>query len=368
MKVLIADLGTCGVNYQNYYILEQLNGNFEFTQDINEADTIIMLGGCCCTEPMMYQTMDYIKEILNNKRSDATTYLTRCITRTFKNIPKLLEFEQFLENNIDYVVDYYEPIKLLKLLSKHLYGDLVDDDFGMIDSDSEFADIYIQNGCSHTCSFCKTNYLNCNLKDVPIEEIKECIDELNDAKVKTIQFRGLNVAQYGLALYHDYRLMDICEYIEGKSNIEKVILSGMAFSDAISAKFNDRLRYLEKTSCIVGSLESGSDRLLKLMHKGFTRDQFLDFYYDINSIYKKDLWLNIISGFPTETIEDCLETISVIKKVKPQLVHINTYCDSEFIPSHNLEQLSTGEIRQHTKIYTKILENNSIPYKINSPE
>lgn len=368
MKIFITNLGTCGVNYQNYYIADQLTGYFEFTQDIKEADTILMLGGCCCTESMMYQTMEYIREILNNKRSDATTYLTGCIARTFKNIPKLLEFEEFLAKNVDYIVDHYEPNKLLKLLSKQLYGELDDNDFGMMECDSDFADIYIQNGCSHTCSFCKTNYLNCNLKDVPIEEVKECIDELDGAKVKTIQLRGLNLAQYGLDLYHDYRLMDICEYIESKSNIQKVILSGMAFSDAIGARFNDRLKYFEKTSCIVGSLESGSDRLLKLMHKGFTREQFLDFYYDINSIYKKGLWLNIISGFPTETIEECLETIKVIKKVKPQLVHINTYADSEFIPSHNLEQLTTSEIRQHTKIYTKILENYSIPYKINSPE
>jgi len=367
MKIFAADLGSCGANYQKDYLLGNLVKHFEFTEDLQEADIVLMLGGCCCTEPQMYQTIDFIQYLLDNKRKDAATYLTGCITRTFKDIPKLQEIEKFLRTNIDYVISHYEPNKLLKLICEQEFELFDDDGFAMVDYDDVCADIYVQNGCTHNCSFCKTNYINYNLKDASLEEIKESIDALDAKKIKSIQLRGLNLSQYGLALYRDYKLMDVCEYIEGKSNIKQVILSGVAFSDAISAQFADRLKYLEKTSCIVGSLESGSNRLLSLMNKGFTKEQFLDFYYDVNSIYKKKFWLNIISGFPTETIDDCLETINVIKEVKPQLVHINTYCDSEFIPAHNLEQPTAKEIREHTKIYTKVFKNYSIPYKINNP-
>ena len=204
-----------------------------------------------------------------------------------------------------------------------------------------------------------------NLKDTSIEEVKDAIDEIDKEGVSTVQLRGLNIAQYGLGLYHDYKLMDICEYIEDKKNIKKVILSGFAFLDAIRGKFADRLKHLEKTSCIVGSLESGSNRILKLMNKGFTVEEFLSFYDEVNSRYNKDFWFNIISGFPTETKEDCFKTLEILKKIKPELVNINTYSDSIFIPSHNFEQLSDREIREHTKIYSKVLKNNKIPFQIN---
>ena len=365
MKIFVADLGSCGTNYQEDYLLDNLVKYFEFTGELKDADIILMLGSCCCTGPKMYETINFIKYLLDNKRSDSVTYLTGCITRTFKDIPELQEIKLFLEKSIDYVINHYEPNKLLKHICEHKFNDFDDNNFGMVKYDEICAEIYMQDGCTHNCSFCKTNYLNFNLKDTPIEQIKTYIDELDDKKIKSIELRGLNLAQYGLGLYHDYKLMDVCEYIEKKSNIKQVILSGMAFSDVINAKFADKLKYLEKTSYINASLESGSNRLLNLMKKGFTKEQFLEFYYDVNSLYKKNFWLTIISGFPTETISDCLETIDVIKEVNPERLRINIYCDSEFIPSHHLKQLTIKEIREHTRIYTKVFKNNSIPYRIN---
>jgi len=53
------------------------------------------------------------------------------------------------------------------------------------------------------------------------------------------------------------------------------MLSGFSFSDAIKNNFSSRLKYLQKINHINGSLESGSNRILKLMNKGFTREEFL---------------------------------------------------------------------------------------------
>lgn len=365
MKIFATDLGTCGINYQNEYIIENLVQHFEFTKELEDADIIILLGTCCCTEEQLNQTLSFINWILENKKDNATTFLTGCITRSFKNIPKLKEIEFFLNENIDYIVPQYQTNKLLKLVNDNLFKDLKKDSYGMCNYDDEGAILHIQNGCNNTCTFCKSNYLNCNLIDSPLENVKKAIDRLNNEHIKKIELRGLNISQYGLSLYNDYKLIDLCEYIEEKSNIEGIMLTGFAFSDAIHQNFVDRLKHLEKLCAINGSLESGSNRILKLMNKCFTKEEFLEFYYKLTSIYEKQFFLNIISGFPTETIKDCLETIDVLKKIKPELVNINTYSNSEYIPSHNYDNLTPREIREHTKIYSKILKNNSINYKIN---
>jgi len=366
IKILVADLGSCGVNYQNYYLMDELDMNFELTKDIKDADVVVMLGGCCCTEESLRNSFSFINWILENKKTQAITYLTGCIARTFKDVPQLQQIQNYLRNNIDYIVDCYEPNQLLRHISNHKSISAGDDNYGMYYWDGNHAaTFFIQNGCSHNCTFCKTNYLNCHLKDAPFEEVISKIDILDSEKVRKIELRGLNLSQYGLDLYHDYRLMDICEYIDQKTNVKSITLSGFGFSDAINADFAERLKYLKKQYIINGSLESGSDRILEFMNKGFTKEQFLSFYNEVTSFSKKHLRLNIISGFPTETTQDCYETLSVLKQVRPQLVNINTYLDSPFVPSHNFEQLTDEEISEHTKIYSKGLRNSFIRYHVN---
>jgi len=367
MKLAFFDLNSCGVNYQTQYIYQSLYSHFEYTKDLHDADIIVMLGGCCCTEDAFQYTLRCIDYVLESKKSTATTLLCGCITRGLKNSSELEGVNNFIHNNIDYVFDHYNYNELIKkVLDYKNITPTLDDNYGMTLVDKDFADLFIQNGCTHNCTFCKANYLNCRLIDAPLNEIKEQIDSLDEDNVNIVQLRGLNLSQYGLDLYHEYKLMEVCEYIENKKNIETVILSNFAFQDAIKAKFAERLKYLEKTSIITGSLESGSNRLLKLMNKGFTKEEFLEFYYKINTLYRKTYRLNIISGFPTETTQECLETLELLKLINPSLVHINTYLDSKYIPSHNLEQLPYPEIRNHTRIYKRILKNNKIPYIINS--
>lgn len=371
MKLMIVELQSCGVNYQNDYISESLKKNYELTKNFKEADSIVMLGGCCCSDDNMYTTLMQINYILDNKKEDAVTYLAGCITRGFKNVDEFEELEKDIKGKINFVVKHYKSNELLELINKQSQEskkiDLTEG-YGICEYNKTKANIYLQNGCTHNCSFCKSNYLKCDLIDMPMEKVKRYIDEINDEKIKNIQLIGLNLSQYGLGLYGEHRLMEICEYIEEKRNIKHVELGGLAFSDAIKFNFAEKLKYLRKIDLICASLESGSDRLLQLMNKGFTMKEFFSFYNEINSIEKKKFYLSIISGFPTETLDDCLETIKVLKQVRPKIVNINTFLDSTYVPSHQLELLDEKEIKEHTKIYTKALRRNNIKNIVNLGE
>ena len=93
------------------------------------------------------------------------------------------------------------------------------------------------------------------------------------------------------------KMLNFCKYVEKKKNIDKLILSGVAIRDAIKGDFASQIKHFEKTKGIVCSLESGSDRILKLMKKGFTVYEFLKFFETINSINKKALFLIITMPF-----------------------------------------------------------------------
>ena len=157
--------------------------------------------------------------IVNDKKSNTKVFTTKSssINEAIAELSKLSNKEVFIshlkvlivtdniiKNNIDFVIEHYNPNELLKLINTQSQKSENFDTtkgYGICEYNKLQANIYLQNGCTHNCSFCKSNYLKCELMDMPIEKVKRFIDEMDEEKVKYIQLRGLNLAQYGLGLY-----------------------------------------------------------------------------------------------------------------------------------------------------------------------
>lgn len=235
--------------------------------------------------------------------------MTGCITRNFIDDQKLNFVKDYLKNNIHYIIPHDKPNQLLKLVSKETFRNEDNDNFGYYNTYQNISKLYISNGCLNRCTFCKLTFQDYPLKSVKLEEIKNAINHIDEIGIKNVIIFGTNISQYGLDLYKKYMLPDIIDYIETKNNIKNVSLIGFSFKDAIKGNFKYSLKNSTKVKSLSGSLESGSDRLLKLINKGFTSQEIIDFATYIN----KDLYLNIIAGFPTETIEDVKITLKVLK-------------------------------------------------------
>lgn len=199
---------------------------------------------------------------------------------------------------------------------------------------------------------------------VELSEIKEAIDSLNEQKYSQIFLKGTNVCQYGLDIYHEYMLPEVISYLEKKENIKRVILVGFSFKDAIKNDFQSVIANSDKVVELCGSLESGSDRLLELIRKGFTSEEIINFVHNIREINYKNLYLNIILGFPTETLADVKRTLEVLKQLDPYMVDVCRYTNSEFIDSSHYEQLTPAEIQDHTRIYSRTLQKRNVKVNI----
>lgn len=364
MKIFLGEKNSCALNYQHILIysdLANLTKPFEITTNVEEADIIVIAETCCCTKYNIKNTLENINNILKNKKKDAKTFLTGCITREFKDNIFLSKTEKWLKDNIDFIIPQNQPNLLLKLISENEFNQLDENDFGLsIGNSDNSAEIYISNGCLNNCSFCKVTFQKYPLKSVPFSEIKESIDLADSEKYSTILLKGTNICQYGLDLYNEFMLPEIISYIEQKENIKEVSLVGFSFKDAMKNDFQSVISNSTKVTEVSGSLESGSDRLLKLMKKGFTSEEMITFVKNINKKYSKKLFLNIIAGFPTETLDDVKTTLEVLKKLNPYLVDICRYTDSEFVDSHIFDQLNPTEIQQHTRIYSKALQKRQV--------
>ena len=358
MKIFISANLSCSLNYEQNLIKEKLKEKHELTNNPNDADIIVIASSCATTKKHINQTLNYIKYLKRMKKPSTKIFLTGCITREHINDPYLNKVTNYLKENVDYIIPKDKPYTLTSLIEREKEEK---NPVGFKEDGIQIRNIYITNGCLNKCSFCKTTFQNYPLISADLETVKKYIKESPSSRINLI---GTNLCQYGYDKEGHFLLPKLLEFIEGQDRIEKVYLTGFSFKDAINLGFNHSIKNSKKTGHICGSLESGSDKLLELMKKGFTKEEFLRFTQDIKEKYPKDLDLNIISGFPTENTQDIKETIDALKIVNPINVNICKYINSPFVGSNDYRQLTRYEINKHTKTYQRALTKEGIRNKI----
>ncbi len=356
MKVFVKNTGSCDLNFQHILIEEYVKSQSTEVVDPEEADVIIFLGACSCSAHYMALSIKEMSEVLARKNPDAKVYMLGCLSKDFLvEDDYLSSVKDWINQNIDFVIPHSNPFLLLETLFPGRFEEAVNT-FGYNSIyKNGIEDLYISGGCNNHCTFCKTCYQNFPLQSADLEFLIAAIDLIAKRGCKELNIIGTNISQFGLDTYSEYLLPELIEYIEKKEGIERVVLMGFAFKDAIEQGFHEVLRNSKKVIGFLGSIESGSDRILKLMNKGFTQEELLAFWSYINELYPKRLATNIISGFPTEDYDDIRATLKVLEIIRPIRTSICGYLDSPFVPSSKLEQLSVDEIKEHTRIYHKAL-------------
>jgi tRNA-2-methylthio-N6-dimethylallyladenosine synthase len=185
-------------------------------------------------------------------------------------------------------------------------------------SRSPAAFVSIMEGCSKYCSFCIVPYTRGEefSKDFKLV-LKECVT-LAKKGVREINFLGQNVNDYeGSYNGKTIRLADLIQYcasIEGIKRIRYTTSHPQAFTqDLIDAYQN----IPELTSYLHLPVQSGSDRILSAMKRGYQVAQFEEQVAKLRAIRPNIcVSTDLIIGFPGETEEDFQQTIELIKRVK----------------------------------------------------
>ena len=185
-------------------------------------------------------------------------------------------------------------------------------------TDEPTAFVSIAEGCNKYCSFCVVPHTRGHEVSRPVQDIIEEIKKLADQGVREVNLLGQNVNNY-----------------KGLENGEK---KSLAFLIERTAKINgiDRIRYTtshpfefrddlvdlyanlpELVSHVHLPIQSGSDRILKLMRRRYTVENYLDLVSRIKKNRPNiSLSSDFIVGFPNESEQDFEDTLAVIDEVK----------------------------------------------------
>ena len=209
--------------------------------------------------------------------------------------------------------------------------------------DKNHAYVVISEGCSNYCSYCVVPYVRGSLRNRNYEDILREIKEAVDKGITNITLLGQNVNAYEFGV----RLpagqagsspacrsgrefgVDFIKLLRTVNNIKGLeefsfITSHPKDTSIDLFKAMQELEKLKKYLHL--PVQSGSDRILELMNRGYTRKFYLDLIENYRKIVKNGvLTTDIIMGFPTETEEDFQDTFDLVKQVQFNAAYIFKY-------------------------------------------
>ncbi|MFA5402462.1 MAG: tRNA (N6-isopentenyl adenosine(37)-C2)-methylthiotransferase MiaB [Candidatus Omnitrophota bacterium] len=189
--------------------------------------------------------------------------------------------------------------------------------------DKNHAFVVISEGCSNFCSYCVVPYVRGHLHNRNYEDILKEIQGALGRGITRFTLLGQNVNAYKYGSLDFIRLLMLVDAIEGLEEFSFVTSHPRDTSVDLFKAINDSGKLKKYLHLPV---QSGSDRILKLMNRGYSRKFYLDLADNYRKIVKAGaLTTDIIVGFPTESEEDFKDTYDLVKAVHFNAAYIFKY-------------------------------------------
>ena len=229
-----------------------------------------------------------------------------------------------------------EIVSLIKqALEDHQYRELIDDNTRQFEyeelgitsySENVRAFLKIQDGCNNFCTYCIVPYRRGKMRSRAKENVLKEAEYLINQGYQEIVLSGIHVGGYG----QDLKDCSFSSLVEELSNIPN--LKSLRISSIEESEIDDRLIDLLRTKENLAKhlhipLQSGSNHVLKLMNRKYTREQFISRVKQIKEMIP-DIMISgdVIVGFPQESEEDFQDTYTLCEECF-NMLHVFPYSE-----------------------------------------
>ena len=206
--------------------------------------------------------------------------------------------------------------------------------------------VNVTKGCDNFCTFCVVPYTRGREKSRPYEHVLKDINDLLARGVKEVTLLGQNVNSYESECGKDFA--DLLQGIALETNIERI-----RYTTSHPKDFDEKLMRVmaenQQKICeyIHLPIQSGSSRILERMNRGYTREEYLAKIAQIKKIIPNViLSTDLIVGFPGETEEDFLETVSLVQEVGYETIFAFKYSPRPFTKAARFEDQVPEEVKE----------------------
>jgi tRNA-2-methylthio-N6-dimethylallyladenosine synthase len=177
--------------------------------------------------------------------------------------------------------------------------------------------VTIMQGCDRFCSFCIVPYVRGRERSRPSKEIIKEVKDLVEMGVKEVCLLGQNVNGYGKGIGEELGFSELLHQINEVNGIERIRFTTSHPAD-ISEELIQAFPKLNKLcEHIHLPFQSGSNRILKSMHRGYMKESYLEKIDRLREVSPSiALTADVIVGFPGEEERDFEETLELVQKVR----------------------------------------------------
>ncbi len=321
---------------------------------VDNAD-IVILNTCAIREnahDKVFGFLGVLKHIKDTKNPDLLIGICGCMSQEKVVVDEILSKYKYVDfvcgtHNLDNLLNIIKnkidnSIQQIEVLSYE--GDVVEG-VPVVRDSIYSAWVDIQYGCDKFCTYCIVPYTRGKQRSRTKESIIEEVKKLKEDGYKEVTLLGQNVNAYGKDLYNDYNLANLLSDVSdtGIERIRFVTSHPWDFTeemvDIIASKDNI-MPYIHLP------LQSGSNKILKLMNRRYTKEEYLKLYDSIRSKVKNSsVTTDIIVGFPGETEEDFQETLDIVNKCKFDGAFTFAFSKRENTPAALMKETVSEEVK-----------------------
>ena len=291
-------------------------------QDRTEADFVIF--NTCCVrdnaERRALGNVTWLKEI-RKKNPNLIIAVCGCMIQQPGMAEKILKQYKFVDlafgtSNLYRLPELlYQTLNSDRTVIRVEEKDTIAEDLPIKRLRSDAAYITIMYGCDNFCSYCIVPYVRGRERSREMESILQEARELKAAGVKEIMLLGQNVNSYGKGLEGDVTFAKLLRALDdmGIERIRFMTSHPKDLSDELIQAMGACKHVLPQFHLPV---QAGNDEVLRRMNRRYTREQYLEKVRKLREVVPGiGLTTDIIVGFPGETEEQFLDTLSIVREV-----------------------------------------------------
>lgn len=303
-------------------LLEEMG--FSECQDYTKAD-LVLLNTCSIRENAHNKAFGMLGRLKHLKESNPNLIigLCGCMAQEEKVVDEILKKYKYVNfvfgtHNIERLPDlllenFNTGSQIIEVFSTE--GDIVEN-IPVKRANKYKAYVNIIYGCDKFCTYCIVPFTRGKQRSRNPEDIVNEVKSLVKEGYKEVTLLGQNVNAYGKDLDINYGMEDLLEDVS-KTNIPRIRFVTSHPWDFTDNMIDTIAKYPNIMPYIHLPVQSGSNKILKLMGRRYTREEYLELFNKIkNKIPNCTISTDIIVGFPNETEEDFNETLDLVEECK----------------------------------------------------
>lgn len=215
----------------------------------------------------------------------------------------------------------------------------------------------VQDGCNYHCAFCTIPLARGKSRSDSIYSILESAREIASTDVKEVVLTGVNIGDFGIIDgKRRERFTDLVKQLDTVEGIERIRISSIE----PNLLNNEVIEFVSRSQRFVPHfhipLQSGSNKILRLMRRRYLRELYVDRVEKIKDLMPHAcIGVDVIVGFPGETEEDFLDTYNFLNELPVSYLHVFTYSERANTPAADMDAVVPKKERSRRSRMLRIL-------------